>query len=56
MGNLGSHERLNYTAIGDTVNISSRLEALCKVYNTRIIASHEIYELCHHDFYFPATR
>jgi adenylate cyclase len=44
VGNLGSIERLNYTAIGDTINISSRLESINKVYHTFIIVSDVVYE------------
>ncbi len=44
VGNLGSLERLNYTAVGDTINISSRLEGINKVYQTHIIVSHIVYE------------
>jgi len=39
VGNMGTDVRFNYTAIGDTVNLSSRLESLNKQYGTHIIVS-----------------
>jgi class 3 adenylate cyclase len=52
VGNLGYKERLNYTIVGDTVNVSSRLEGINKVYGTKIIVSESTYKECRDNFEF----
>lgn len=45
LGNIGSRERFNYTALGDTVNVAGRLEMLNKRYDTCVLIGHNTYEL-----------
>ena len=57
VGNVGSTERMNYTALGNNVNLAARLEGLNKQFGTAILVSEEVYSRVRDDFSSgPATQ
>src|SRR5689334_12608160 len=56
VGNLGSTERMNYTALGNTVNLAARLEGLNKQFGTVILVSEDVYLRVRDSFQFRAVE
>jgi adenylate cyclase len=53
IGNFGSQSRMDFTALGDTVNTAARTEGVNKYFGTRICCTQEVVDRCPDLFFRP---
>jgi adenylate cyclase len=48
VGNMGSQKRFNYSAMGDVVNVSARIESTTKTFGTDLLVSEQVAQAAPH--------
>jgi adenylate cyclase len=49
LGDIGTRESMTFTAIGDTVNTGSRMQALCREFKRRLVVSQPLVDRVRHE-------